>query len=203
MTRKLTAVIFDLDETLLTANIDFNAIRKAIGCDKGKDILAHLDTMTDEEQRKKAQDYIRQHELQDAHNAEWIPGAKTMVAKLQEANFPVAIVTRNSSEATQIKLTKNNVNINRVITREHAPPKPDPTALLQLADEWRIAPENIAYVGDYIYDVLAANNANMHACLYLRRGMADYAKKADFTFAHYTELQEYLFGENSIPTASF
>lgn len=194
MTRKLSAVIFDLDETLLTANINFKAIRQAIGCEQGKDILAHLDSMTDDEQKRKAHDCIRQHELQDAHNAEWIPGAQSFVAKLQQANFPVAIVTRNSNEATQIKLTKNKVNIERVITREHAPPKPDPTALLQLAEEWRIKPENIAYVGDYVYDVLAANNANMHACLYLRRGMADYAETADFTFEHYTELQEYLVG---------
>lgn len=192
MKKKFMAVIFDLDETLLTANIDFKAIRDAIGCAKGEDILAHLDTLTDDREKQKALDMIREHEIQDAQQAEWIPGAKEMLNELKSANLPVAIVTRNSKEATSIKLNRNQVDIDTVITREHAPPKPDPTALLQIADEWRIAPENIAYVGDYIYDVLAANNARMHSCLFLRRGMADFAAQADFVFNEYTELQNYV-----------
>lgn len=197
MTKKFMAVIFDLDETLLTANIDFKAIRNAIGCAKGEDILVHLEAMTNEGEKQKALDMIREHEIQDAMQAEWIPGAKQMVNELKSANLPVAIVTRNSKEATHIKLHRNNVDIDTVITREHAPPKPDPTALLQIAEEWRIPPEKIAYVGDYIYDVLAANNAHMHSCLFLRRGMAEFAKLADFVFNDYTELQDYVLTDHA------
>lgn len=192
MTKKFMAVIFDLDETLLTASIDFKTIRNAIGCGKGEDILAHLETFTDDNEKQEALRMIREHEIQDAMQAEWIPGAKKMVQELKDANLPVAIVTRNSKEATHIKLHRNKVDIDTVITREQAPPKPDPTALLQIAKEWRIPPEKIAYVGDYIYDVLAANNARMHACLYLRREIADFANLADFVFKDYTELQDYV-----------
>ena len=190
----VSGVIFDLDETLLTADINFNAIREKIGCAKGSDILAHLETITDPKAKQDAQAFIRQEELKDAHNAQWIPGAKAFVEKLRERDIPVAIVTRNSKEAVQIKLEKNQVPIDTVITREHAPAKPDPTALLQIAEQWAISPQDIAYVGDFLYDVLAANNANMHACLFLRRKKEEYAQLADFIFEDYRELESYVLG---------
>ncbi|MCY7294769.1 HAD family hydrolase [Alteromonas sp. a30] len=193
-TPPLSGVIFDLDETLLTADINFNAIREKIGCEKGADILAHLETITDPQARDDAQAFIRQEELKDAYNAQWIPGAKAFVEKLHAQKIPVAIVTRNSEEAAQIKLTKNQVPIDTVVTREHAPAKPDPSALLQIAREWAISPQEIAYVGDFLYDVLAANNANMHACLFLRREKEEYAQLADFIFEDYSELESYILG---------
>ncbi|UAA38205.1 HAD family hydrolase [Paraneptunicella aestuarii] len=193
MKPNIQGVIFDLDDTLLTANIDFAAIREAIGCEPGKDILAYAASL-DSTKSQWAYEIIREYELHDAKDAQWIPGAKDMLDALHAANIPTAIVTRNSQEAVQIKLSNNQVNIDRVITREHAPPKPDPTALLLLAQEWQLNPKNVAYVGDFLYDILAANNANMHACLYLKRGWVDYAEKADFTFEDYTELQRYVLG---------
>lgn len=192
MKSQIQAVIFDLDDTLLTANINFAAIRNEIGCEQGKDILAYVSTL-EEKRAKEAHAIIRKYELEDAYHATWIPGAREMLEVLHQAKMPTAIVTRNSQEAVQVKLNKNQVNVQRVITRENAPPKPDPTALLQLAEEWQLHTHNIAYVGDFVYDVLAANNANMHACLYLKRGWADYAEKADFTFEEYSQLQEYVF----------
>jgi len=48
-----------------------------------------------------------------------------------------------------------------VLTRECAPAKPDPTALLMIAEQWQIAPTQCLYVGDYIYDQLAAEKAGM------------------------------------------
>lgn len=187
-------MIFDLDETLLTADINFNAIREKIGCEKGADILAHLETITDPKKKQEAQAFIREEELKDAYNAQWIPGAKAFVEKLSAQKIPVAIVTRNSAEAAKIKLEKNQVPIETVVTREHAPAKPDPTALLQIAEQWSISPNQIAYVGDFLYDVLAANNANMHACLFLRREKEDYAQLADFIFEDYAELASYVLG---------
>lgn len=189
-----SGVIFDLDETLLTADINFAAIREEIGCEKGKDILEHVESLPDPVQRQAFHDFIREEELRDAHTATWIPGAKAFVERLHDNQIPTAIVTRNSAEATKVKLSNNQVPIDLVLTREHAPAKPDPTALLNIASTWDMQPQKIAYVGDFIYDVLAANNANMHACLFLRREKEAYSELADFVFEDYRELEAYVLG---------
>ena len=73
----------------------------------------------------------------------------------------MAIVTRNCREATAIKLANNAIPIDIVLTREDAPAKPDPTALLMVARQWQLNAEDCLYVGDFIYDQLAAENAGM------------------------------------------
>lgn len=190
----IRGIIFDLDETLLTANLNFAAIRSAVGCAKGEDILTHVAQLP-KSQQTKAHATILEHEQRDAEQAEWIAGAQAAVDHFQAQQLPMAIVTRNSKQAVATKLEKNHVPIQTVITRDDAPAKPDPTALLSIASQWQIPPSNIAYVGDFLYDVLAANNAQMHACLYLRRTREDYAQyehKADFVFSDYQALVEYV-----------
>ena len=84
-----------------------------------------------------------------------------MVDAVIKADLPVAIVTRNCKQATALKISNNQIPISTVLTRECAPAKPDPTALLMIAGQWQIAPAHILYVGDYIYDQQAAENAGM------------------------------------------
>jgi FMN phosphatase YigB (HAD superfamily) len=51
--------------------------------------------------------------------------------------------------------------------REDAAPKPDPEALLALAAQWRLSPAHCAYIGDFRYDIEAAQRAGMLPVLYL------------------------------------
>ena len=190
----IKGIIFDLDETLLTANLNFAEIRAAIGCPKNQDILTYVAQLAEPE-RGQANATILAHELRDAQQATWIAGAQEVVETLQAQQRPLAIVTRNSRQAVAIKLAQNQVPIATVVTRDEAPAKPDPTALLAIAAEWQIPPGQIAYVGDFLYDVLAANRAEMHACLYLRRGREDcaqYLHRADFVFDDYRALLDYV-----------
>jgi HAD superfamily hydrolase (TIGR01549 family) len=84
-----------------------------------------------------------------------------MVEKVQAHKLPMAIVTRNCRQATAIKVANNSIPIDYVLTREDAPAKPDPTALLMVANTWQLQPEDCLYVGDFIYDQQAAENAGM------------------------------------------
>ena len=106
--------------------------------------------------------------------------------------MPMAIVTRNFQQAAQIKIRNNAMPITRVITREDAPAKPNPEALLLIAREWQLKPERILYVGDFRYDVEAANNAGMHSCLYAPDEQPDYAHQADLVIRHFDELTQQL-----------
>ena len=160
------AFIFDLDGTLVESDLNFAAIRDAIGCPEEQDILTYIDDLEHESQRYHAEQVVLEHEIQDAYCAKWIEGAQRFVMELYQQEVPMAIVTRNCRAATSVKVNNNNIPIKTIVTREDAPAKPDPTALLMIAQEWGMTPADIAYVGDYIYDIQAANNAGMQAWSY-------------------------------------
>lgn len=192
--RNLKGIIFDLDGTLVSSSLNFNGLREQVGCPPGEDILAFTAALKDPFQKDRAHNIIEQHELDDAHQAHWLPGAKRFVDRLSRLDIPMAIVTRNFQQAARIKIRNNRVPITRIITREQAPAKPDPTALLRIAEEWQLEPRQIMYVGDFRYDVEAANNAGMHSCLYAPHTIPDYAHQADRVIRHFDELTELFIG---------
>lgn len=169
------AIIFDLDDTLVKTTLDFTQLKIEVGCEKDDDILSFISQIGCKKQQKIAEQIVLQHEITDAQTSMWLPGAEAFVRKAKDLELPLAIVTRNCKQATEIKIANNQIPIDLVLTREDAPAKPDPTALINIAKEWGIATTNIAYIGDYIYDIQAAHNGNMQAWLY-RYEHDDYAK---------------------------
>ena len=163
--KNVKGVIFDLDDTLVKTQLDFIGLKQEINCPTENDILTFIEGLSGE-QANNAHKIVLAHEINDAHTSKWMPGAKQFVELALQQAFPLAIVTRNCEEATRIKLVNNKIPIDLVLTREDAPPKPDPTALLQIAEQWNVRHEAIAYIGDYKYDIQAAHNANMQAWLF-------------------------------------
>lgn len=156
----IQGVIFDLDGTLVESSLDFTKMRNDIGCPKDEDILVYIDSLP-EAKRERSEAIVLQHEMLDATHAAILPIGKIMLEQVAAARLPMAIVTRNCRAATEQKLRNNQIHIPIVITREDAPPKPAPTALLQIASLWDLPPKELLYVGDYIYDRQAAENAGM------------------------------------------
>ncbi|QGX60435.1 HAD family hydrolase [Alteromonas mediterranea] len=154
-------VIFDLDGTLVESSLNFTKMRDDVGCPHDQDILTFVDALSCVRTKADAHNAILRHELEDAQNAKWLEIGKAMVEKVQAHNLPMAIVTRNCRQATAIKVANNGIPIDYVLTREDAPAKPDPTALLMVANTWQLQPEDCLYVGDFIYDQQAAENAGM------------------------------------------
>ena len=194
------AILFDLDGTLVHSTLDFAQIRRDIGCPEGQDVLGFVEALPEAEKRL-AERIIQRHELTDAYATRVVDGALELLARLHLAGVKTAIVTRNSLEATRIKLETCGIKVAHVLTREDASPKPDPQALLLLSQRWNLAPRSCVYIGDYLYDLQAANNADMHACLYHEKatgeaGLPAFACFADFIchdFNHFESvLQGYL-----------
>ena len=191
--KPIKAILFDLDGTLVHSSLDFNQIRKDICCPDQEDVLAFVEKLSFAD-RVSAEKIIIQHEMNDANSAEIISGASELLSRLSEYGFKTGIVTRNSAEATQIKVKRCGLTIEKILTREDAPAKPDPTALLSFSQMWGVLPDECIYVGDYLYDVQAANNAKMHACLYLDEKNLDplpsFAKNADFLCRNFDIFEE-------------
>lgn len=186
----INGVIFDLDGTLVSSELDFTLIKAQLSCPEELDLLTHIASLPSPYMREEAMNIVHQHELIDAQHANLLPGVAKTVMYLKELGIPMAIVTRNYDRATALKLKNNPLPIQTVLTRSDAPPKPDPSALNAIATLWGIEPSNLIYVGDYLYDIQAAQNANMRSCLYAPDRIPDYAQQADYILHHFFELAE-------------
>ncbi|MBQ4877882.1 HAD-IA family hydrolase [Pseudoalteromonas luteoviolacea] len=181
----IKGIIFDLDGTLVTSNLDFAMMKAQLGCPRDEDLLGFIEALPSPYMREEAMSLIHQHEMQDAHQAEFLPGVKQSIDALHSKGFPMAIVTRNFAKAAKIKLARCKMPIDIILTRDDAPAKPNPAALNLVAQQWGLKNSACMYVGDYLYDIEAANNASMISCLYTPEVTPDYAQQADMIFRHW------------------
>ncbi len=99
---------------------------------------------------------------------EWRDGAKDALEKLGKI-FPLAIVTgawTKSITAIDERLGLRKL-VPIIIDGDQVKPrfKPDPYGLLLAAEQLQVKCENSAYIGDQLYDMLAARNAGMSSFL--------------------------------------
>jgi HAD superfamily hydrolase (TIGR01549 family) len=187
LTHELSGVIFDLDNTLVTSSLNFDQIRSSLGCPKEQDLLNFIDSLPESE-RHEANQLLIKYEMADAHDAKKLAGTDEILALLSELNIPCAIVTRNCQQAASTKIQNNGIDISLVLTREEHKAKPAPDALLYLAQYWGKPTDKILYVGDYLYDLQAAQNARTMSCLLTYGRTLDYAGLANLAVDDLTEL---------------
>ncbi len=146
-------------------------------------------------EKVEAEAIIHRHEVEDAEHSEWLPGAEVFVQRCIESQLPLAILTRNSDFSSRQKIAKNKIPISYLITRENSKPKPDPSALNQIASAYSLPNESVLMVGDYKYDLQAGRNANMATCLVNCEGEPDYLHLADYRFRNFIDFHDAFFEE--------
>lgn len=189
--QQIDGLIFDLDGTLADTQLDFSLICKEAGVPVGTPLLEFCEQHTSPHIARRILDTIEHHEINGAKNARWIDGAEEMLTRLEAAQIPMAIVTRNMRKAATITINKLNIPINQIITREDCRPKPDPEGLLMVAESWGIKSKNLAYVGDYKYDLLAARSAGMLGVLLNNDRNQQFHHLADKVINNFTELTQW------------
>lgn len=183
----LLGVIFDLDNTLVSSSLNFKSIKANLGCANEFDLLDFVDALTPKK-KVDANKLLVKYETIDALDAKKLAGTDELLALLSKLNIPCAIVTRNCHQAALLKIQKNNIHIPTLLTREDHKAKPAPDALLHVAEHWKKSPENLLYVGDYRYDLQAAQNANTMSCLITYGRKMSYANLADIRVNDLIEL---------------
>ncbi len=192
--QSIKGVIFDLDGTLMSSQLNFAEIRSRIGCPAEQDLLQFVEQLS-EPQRHKAQQVIIDFEMADAMQASWLPGVHQCLQSVVANGLPIGLVTRNCREATMTKLAGFEHYFDHILTREDAQPKPHPEALLKVAKYWSLPPQQLLYMGDYLYDLQAANNAQMGACLYAPGALPVFHHLADYIFQSFDQFQQWLVRE--------
>lgn len=183
----IRGMIFDLDGTLLDTGLDFAAIRRDLGLPAETPILEALAELSPGEHCDRQWEIVRDHELAGARRAVVYDGVREFLAELQRRDIPQAILTRNSRESAELALARLDWRFSPVLTREDAPPKPDPSGLLEICRRWRLAPERVAFCGDYLYDLEAGRRAGMTTILYAPCEPPAFADQADHVLTHYSE----------------
>jgi HAD superfamily hydrolase (TIGR01549 family) len=198
LTNEISGVIFDLDNTLVSSSLNFNQIRESIGCPYETDILDYVE-MLPQEEKLLAENMLIEHEMNDALHSKKLVGVIELLDLLTYLAIPCAIVTRNSRKASSLKMKNNHIVIDLLLTREDSKAKPAPDALFYIAAYWSLKPEKILLVGDYLYDLQAAKNANVLSCLVTNGKSVDYGDLANIVVSNLNELKDLISQVFNIP----
>ena len=148
------AVLFDMDGTLTEPMLDFPRIKAEMGIG-GRPILEALEEM-EEASRKAAEAVLLRHEERAAVDSCLNAGCKELLAWLRGRDIRTALITRNSRVSVDTVVETHRLQIDLLITRDDAPPKPDPAPLRRACRRLGVLEAEAWMVGDGQYDVEAA-----------------------------------------------
>ena len=160
----IDTVLFDLDGTLTVPVIDFDALRARLGTPPGMSLTHALNDLPERE-REQGFEIVREAEIAAAQAARPNRGAIELVGWLHANYFATGIITRNFREAVDITLSTLGLEFDVILTRDCAPPKPAPDALLEALRRLQRNAATTIMVGDYEDDMQAGKAAGTLTCL--------------------------------------
>jgi len=134
---------------------------------------------------------IRKIEIEGADSATAVEGAKDLIAWLAETRKPWAVISRNCLDSIILAAERCGIILPPVtLSREDPYVKPDPMALKLAAERLGAALSSCVMVGDFIYDLEAAQNAGIPSVLVRTKTGAEWEEGADFAYATVREFVE-------------
>jgi HAD superfamily hydrolase (TIGR01549 family) len=163
------AVVFDLDGTLVDTPLCFESIRAELGIPEDEFILEFLNGLPAVERHAKMQ-RLEEIELHAAEKAQPFNGVSRLLTELKEKSVNIGILTRNCRRATDHVIRAHAFDIDLSITREDAPPKPDPAGIEKFLASWKIQRTELLFVGDFRFDIECGRNAGVRTALFTNNG---------------------------------
>ena len=189
---QVRGIIFDMDGTLVDSRLDFDAMRHEMGLPFGIPILEGLASIPDGPERDRMLEVLRRHELRGADESVLFEGVLEFLSHVNDKGISTAVLTRNSRETTERTLKRWGLTFSQSVTREDAPPKPDPTGNRLSAERWGLPVHQVIVIGDYLFDLQAGRRAGMRSVLFAPGEMPGYASEADFILRDFREAKKLL-----------
>jgi len=184
---RIQGIVMDLDGTLVHSPLNFDSIRRELGIKSGEGILEAIDRMT-EDSAKQTHERLADFEWQAARGSKRIEGVWEFFQEARSRDQFLGVFTRNSRPIAEFILKENGLEVDVLVAREDAPPKPDPVGLLKICDLWGLSREEVIYIGDYLYDVEAGERAQIETWLFSPAQKPNYHHRAHRVFSSYEEL---------------
>jgi len=182
----ISAVIFDLDGTLVTFNFDVKGSRRAIieelskdGLDMGgltftsptQEIIDRVKSQYTGDGgvgfasvRRRIYSILDGFEGEGAQKAVPFGGTRQALEELRSRCLRLALLTNSGRAATSTLLSRYNLGyyFEFVLTRDEVDEmKPSPSGLLQAVSRFRLPGSAVCYVGDGLLDIIAAKRAGV------------------------------------------
>jgi phosphoglycolate phosphatase len=185
--RKVRAIIFDLDNTLVDSHIDYASMKSAtlaelisLGADpsclseswtivhnvrSGKRSLASRSVgLSDEEVDARINAVLTATEMRTVDSASLLPGVGGAISELKDLGMPLAVLTRGSrAYATRVMGAAGlDGSIGPIVCRDDHPleeAKPHPLAMKRAAEAVGMAAMDCLYAGDHLMDMECARAA--------------------------------------------
>lgn len=180
-------VLFDIDGTLVSFNFDVQGSRKALLAELAREgfdasVLSltsptqyFIDSVRDQVTsgkvsadfqavRKKLYSILDEFELQTSGLVSVFPGTAETLAFLQAKSVKLAVVTNSGRRAATEVLSRASLLefFDFVLTRDDVDAmKPNPGGVNQAVSMLSMPKDHIFYVGDSLYDVMAARTAGL------------------------------------------
>ena len=181
-----SALLFDMDGTLTRPMLDFPAIKAEMGIGE-EPILEAMARMT-LEQRATAAAILLRHEDRAAAESTLNDGCEELLKWIDEQRLPLALITRNCRRSVDVVMSRHDLRIDVVITRDDGLFKPDPSPLLLACEKLGAAPSRAWMIGDGEHDIDAAAAAGMTGIWLSHGKMRGYADKATLIVKDLREL---------------
>lgn len=189
--RAYDGVIFDMDGTLIQQELDFADIRRQLGVQPGLGLIEAIAAMAPD-RRAAADDYLLQREIEGARRSSLMPGARETLDRIRQAHLPTALLTRNAPQAMQIVLDKFALEFDLAWSRDDHCVKPLPDGILSACQRLGLQPARTLCVGDFHYDLLAANHAGAVSVLLTGPQRPSFASEAKYVIEKLTDLLDIL-----------
>ena len=154
------AILFDMDGTLTDEKIDWSDLRDELGVGPNEAILEAILRMNAAE-RERAEEILGHHEHQAASQSQLNLGCSDLLHWLDTRNIGRALITRNTRKSVRTVFDLHGLHFDVAITREDGKFKPDPDPLFLACDKLGVSKDDAWMVGDWKYDIEAANAAEM------------------------------------------